>query len=179
MDFTTSILSVILFVVYFCFISVLLYKEQDAVEPECQQTFSYEDAFSPEYDREPEVAVEMPLPSQQLCLPAAAVRRHNQVQPIANDVIIPIARQELYLPAASVRRHNEVEAIANATIITPVPTQPEIPAQPNIPPLPEKRTVTQLRKFIKEHNLQAVVKEKVGKTYSKCNQQELLSVLEA
>lgn len=124
---------------------------------------------------------------QQPCLPAACQPRHNEVQcgtssapqPIVNEIIIPPARQYLYLPAVRKRHHNERRAIANGIII-PVTTslQEEIPTSTNIPPLPEKRTVTQLRKFIKDHNLQALVKQKTGKTYSKCNQQELLKVLE-
>lgn len=66
MDFTTLALSILLFVVYFCFVSVLLYskdKEEDAVELKSQQSFSYKEAFSSEYDPEPEVAIEMPSPS--------------------------------------------------------------------------------------------------------------------
>lgn len=82
----------------------------------------------------------------------------------------PVAVQ--FLPPARSRRYNQVEAIANPVIITP---PPQIQSESDRPTLP--KTLRSLRQYIREHNLQALVKEQLGKSVSNCSKNELLAAL--
>ncbi len=70
------------------------------------------------------------------------------------------------------RRRNQTQPVKNSVIITPVSVK-----SLQIPPVPKNPTVKQLKRFIGEHNLQQLVKEKTGKSVSKCKKQELLKAL--
>ncbi|WP_013325702.1 hypothetical protein [Gloeothece verrucosa] len=103
-------------------------------------------------------------------LPPARKRKHNTTEVIVNNVIIPPAAQTIaYLAPAKVRRHNSRATIINPTLVTDAAQLAQPQLSPNV-------TLKYLKEYIKEHNLQAFIYERLGKSYRKGKKEELLRV---
>ena len=88
----------------------------------------------------------------------------------------PVQPVILALPPAKPRRRNQVTVLTLPVLITPPTTQPHQEETEMVPSL-KSFSIRQLREHIREQNLQSLVKEKLGKTVSKCSKSELLIAL--
>ncbi len=153
-----TLFPIVLFISFYCFYSNFfnLSRKVPVKETNIDNLLTgVKEAFSQEFDPEPQ-----PQP---------------QPQPQPREEIKP--RQILALPSARQRqrRRNTTQSLKNKVIITPVAPTQSLCFE--LPPIPKNPTIRQLRKFIKEHNLQKIVKQKIGKTVSKCNKGELIKAL--
>ncbi|ACK73993.1 hypothetical protein PCC7424_5418 (plasmid) [Gloeothece citriformis PCC 7424] len=104
-------------------------------------------------------------------LPPVKQRLHNTTEVITNDVIIPPFHSAIaYLPPVKVSHQNQTTPIINPTLITEAPKSNKPQISPNI-------TLKALKEYIKEHNLQTLIYEKLGKSYSKAKKEELFKAL--
>ncbi|MEM8780259.1 MAG: hypothetical protein AAGF26_15590 [Cyanobacteria bacterium P01_G01_bin.49] len=81
----------------------------------------------------------------------------------------------LCLPYTKPRRSNQINPIINEVIITPLNTT-DFSDSPQVSP---DSTYRELQQFVKNHNLQQMVKNLTGKPYNKCPKVELIKVLTA
>lgn len=160
------IFNFILFIIVFCFYCYLVPKNNLSASPAAEDSMDsfipqIKEAFSDKFDPEPEVVEQRSNPSvftsQILCLPPAKSSTQSTKS------------------VTQTRRCNQVQPITNGVLTTPSKT----PTQAKLPTISRKSTYQELKQFVKEHNLQQMVKNALNKPYNRCKKQELLEVLTA